>query len=415
MNRIESQMDLSLRRISRLLTRSPQSWNAIHVAGTNGKGSICAYLSAMIHATGRSCGRFTSPHLVDRWDCISINEQPVSESAFHEAEALVRRRNQQEGVAATSFELLTATAFEIFQRQDVRYGIVEVGMGGTLDATNALKEKAVTVISKISLDHQAYLGSSIEEIALHKAGIMHKRVACVVDGSNKASVLQAIEAHAAQVGAPVVYPKLSAETLSELEHAGFEPHQVQNFACAQTAFQLACPNEDASVTRLLPVAQSIAWPGRLQRLDGALSFAAPATRVLLDGAHNRDSAEVLGAYVDKHFRQDGKPVAWVIAMSDGKDVKSILRPLLRAEDVVYAVTFGSVDGMPWVKPTQPSALLKAAVECGAAPERAFEPGNDLQGTIQRAAEDAKAKDASLVIAGSLYLVSDVLRLIRGFN
>jgi dihydrofolate synthase len=406
-------LDLSLHRISRLLKHTKQSWKAIHVAGTNGKGSICAYLSAMLHASNKSCGRFTSPHLIDRWDCITINEQPVAESVFREVETLVQERDQEEDVAATPFELLTATAFEIFERQRISYGVVEVGMGGSLDATNALKDKAVTVISKIGLDHQAYLGNTIEEIALHKAGIMRKGVSCVVDSSNQPSVLRAIESHAAKVQAEVVYPTLSATDTERLTNAKFEPHQVQNFACAQTAFQLACPNEDASLSRLLPIVQKISWPGRLQRLDNVSGIIGTKGPVLLDGAHNADSAKVLGAYVARHLRQDGRPVVWVLAMSEGKDVTEILGSLLQPEDEIYAVAFGPVDGMPWVNPAQPSVILAAASQSSLNEKQLHDCGSDLGLALRSASDRSTSCDGSLVIAGSLYLVSDVLRLARG--
>ncbi len=145
-------IDLGLARISQLLRYTPQTWKAVHVAGTNGKGSICAYLSAMLQASGARCGRFTSPHLVDRWDCIAVDGRPVSEALFREAEAVVRGRDSADRIGATSFELLTATAFEIFRRAGVDFGVVEVGLGGALDATNAMAHKAVAVISKIGLD-----------------------------------------------------------------------------------------------------------------------------------------------------------------------------------------------------------------------------------------------------------------------
>ena len=182
-------IDLGLARIGRLLQATPQSWRAIHVAGTNGKGSICAYLSAALRSNGLSCGRFTSPHLIDRWDCINVNGRAVSETVFRDVEKAVRQRDQAESLGATEFELLAATAFGVFQREKVEVGVVEVGLGGKLDATNALRHKVVTVIAKIGLDHQSFLGNTLEEIALQKAGIMRPGVPCVVDGSNHPSCL----------------------------------------------------------------------------------------------------------------------------------------------------------------------------------------------------------------------------------
>lgn len=390
-------IELGLYRITRLLQNTPQTWKAIHVAGTNGKGSTCAYLSAMLHAAGRSCARFNSPHFIDRWDCITVNEKPISETSFLDAEISVKERDQSRQVGATEFELLTATAFEIMNRENVEFGIIEVGMGGLLDATNAMKDKAVTVITKIGLDHQFMLGDTIEDIALQKAGIMRKAVPCIVDRSNQPSVLHVVEEHAKATGAPLIY----SPVLSDLS-GQFEPHQAQNIAGALEAFRLACPSEDASPQRWLPIISKAHIPGRLQRLDQG------SKRLLVDGAHNVQSAEVLAQYVNKHLREDGlQPVIWVLAASAGKDVSGILRVLLKPNDHVTAAQFGPVDGMPWVRPQEPRDILGAAQECDAV---TFE--SDPEAGIETIVKEALSKDRPVVVAGSLYLVSDFLRSLR---
>ncbi|KAL1840226.1 hypothetical protein VTJ49DRAFT_709 [Mycothermus thermophilus] len=288
-------IDLGLARVGRLVQQTPQTWKAIHVAGTNGKGSICAYLSAMLVASGRSCARFTSPHLIDRWDCIAINGKPIPEAVFTDAEAVVKQRDADGRIGATEFELLTATAFEIFHRQRVEYGVVEVGLGGRLDATNVLKQKAVTVIAKIGLDHQSFLGNTIEEIALEKAGIMRPGVPCVVDGSNQPSVLEVLEEHARCIGTELHLPS-TAGISDALDGLRLEPHQIQNLACAHLAFRLACPEHDQPLVHFLPAIRQLEWPGRLQKLNIQPIINRPQ-EVLLDGAHNPQSAEVLAHHL----------------------------------------------------------------------------------------------------------------------
>ncbi|KAK4122294.1 FolC bifunctional protein [Parathielavia appendiculata] len=352
-------IDLGLVRVGRLVQHTPQTWKAIHVAGTNGKGSICAYLSSMLTASGLTWARFTSPHLIDRWDCIAVNGKPVSEVIFRAAEDAVKKRDKEDRIGATEFELLTATAFEIFHRQKVEFGVVEVGLGGKLDATNVLKEKAVTVIAKIGLDHQSFLGNTIEEIALQKAGIMRPGVPCVVDSSNQPSVLSAMEDHARKVGAELHYPTTStlAETLASEQ---FEPHQIQNLACAHMAFRLACPEKNCPLDQFLPVIKQMQWPGRLQTLDIQKIVGHPR-EVLLDGAHNPQSAEVLAHYVQRHLRTTSKPITWVLAATQGKDMDGILGLLLRPGDQVAAVRFGPVDveasRAGWSRFPSPSADL----------------------------------------------------------
>lgn len=400
-------IDLGLARVSRLVQHTPQTWKAIHVAGTNGKGSICAYLSAMLTASGLSWARFTSPHLIDRWDCININGKPVSEAVFRDVEAAIKQRDREGKVDATEFELLTATAFEIFHRQKVEFGVVEVGLGGKLDATNVLKHKAVTVIAKIGLDHQSFLGNTIEEIALQKAGIINPGVPCVVDGSNQPSVLKVIEAHAREIGAELHYP--STHELDESLSNDFEPHQIQNLACAHMAFRLACPEQFHPLTHFLPAIKQMQWPGRLQQLD-LQKITGRQQDVLLDGAHNPQSAEVLAHYVDRHLRSRGHRITWVLAATQGKDMDGIFGLLLRPGDQVAAVSFGPVDGMPWVKPAGPDELLLLAIRHGAKDSSTLNAGDDVKGALTWASQ--VAGDGPVVIAGSLYLVSSVLRLLR---
>jgi dihydrofolate synthase len=379
------------------------------VAGTNGKGTICAYLSAMLHASGVRCGRFTSPHLIDRWDCITINEQTVQESQFLDAEDAVKYRDKAESIGASEFELLTATAFEIFAREKVEMGVIEVGLGGRLDATNILENKAVTIISKIGLDHQSFLGNTIEVIAHQKAGIMRPGIPCVFDKSNLPSVRKVIEDYAKEIGTDVVLSSTESAFLDELVEADFEPHQWENLACAYTAFHLAYTKSNSPLHRLLPAIQNLQWPGRLQVTD-IRSLTGRQETVLLDGAHNAQSAEVLGAYVDRKLRSTPSRVTWVFAASGGKELEGLLKPLLRQGDCISAVEFGPVDGMPWVKATNSQDILDAAAAIGLDQSLQYNAGSDLSAALRWASETAAG--GPLVIAGSLYLVSDVSRLLR---
>ncbi|RYP16057.1 hypothetical protein DL765_005373 [Monosporascus sp. GIB2] len=402
-------IDLGLARITALLKHTPQTWRAIHVAGTNGKGSICAYLAAMLRAKDVSCGRFTSPHLIDRWDCITVNDGTVSEAKFRHFEDMVKKRNEEQRLGASEFELLTATAFEIFESEKVEVGVIEVGLGGTLDATNALRHKSVTVISKIGLDHQSFLGNTLEEIASQKAGIMRAGVPCVVDDSNHRSVLDVIAEHAARIGTTVKFVGHQTSELVHDMHDELEPHQRQNLSCAHEAFRLAYPRyaDDAGV--FARVIREMVWPGRLQSLD-IKRLTGRKAAVLLDGAHNPQSAEVLAAYVDKHLRTDNKPVTYVLAASEGKDLTGVLKPLLRPGDSVAAVEFGPVDGMPWVRSMKSGSILDLADGFGVAVSSRFDAHASVQSALEWATHTAN--EGPLVIAGSLYLVSDILKALK---
>jgi folylpolyglutamate synthase/dihydrofolate synthase len=402
-------IELGLRRISRLVQHTPQPWKAIHVAGTNGKGSICAYLSAMLQAGGIKCGRFTSPHLIDRWDCITVDQHTIRESTFRDAERLVLTRNKEEQIDASEFELLAATAFEVFAKEKIEMGVIEVGLGGRLDATNVLSNKAVTVISKIGLDHQSFLGNTIEQIAREKAGIMRPGVPCVIDKTNPPEVRRVVEDYAKEIGTDVVPSSTQSSFLDELSREDFEPHQWENLACAYTAFHLAYTKLDSPLHRLSPAIQSIEWPGRLQTVD-VRRIMVRTEPVLLDGAHNVQSAQALGLYVNERLRNQGKKVTWVLAASKGKEMKGILKPLLRPGDCVAAVKFGPVDGMPWVEAMPTSDILEAASLLGTEKSQQLDAGTDLMSALGWAT--VVADGGPIVIAGSLYLVSDILRLLR---
>ncbi|KAI1274554.1 folylpolyglutamate synthase-like protein [Xylaria sp. FL0933] len=402
-------IELGLARITALLKNTPQTWKAIHVAGTNGKGSICAYLNAMLRASRVSCGRFTSPHLVDRWDCITINDSPVSEAKFHHFEQLVKKRNEEQRLDASEFELLTATAFEIFEAEKVEFGVVEVGLGGRLDATNALKHKTVTIIAKIGLDHQSFLGNTIEEIALQKAGIMRPKVPCVVDASNSPSVLDVVRSQADSLDVNLRLAELPSKGFGGKLSEQLERHQQQNLLCAYEAFHLAYPSHAMSMDELLRGGANAVWPGRLQPVN-IEKITGRTKPILLDGAHNPQSADVLSAFVEKRLRVHGKPVTWVLSASAGKDISEILKLLLRNGDSVAAVEFGPVDGMPWVRPTRSATILQTIDNIGIS----ISAWQDAQDDVVKALDWASeiSHDGPLVVAGSLYLVSDVLKSLR---
>jgi folylpolyglutamate synthase len=412
-------IELGLSRISRLIQQTPLSWKAIHIAGTNGKGSISAYLSHLLQSGNVRCGRFTSPHLIDRWDCITIDERVVQESLFRQIEATVKLRDQTLGIGASEFELLTATAFEIFNHEQVEVGVVEVGMGGRLDATNILNNVLVSVIAKIGLDHQAFLGNTIEQIAGEKAGILKPGVTCVVDGTNCPQAIGAIQHRVRELGlkAVLVHPDRPDDQLPSLANLfhrlDLQTHQQANMSCAAAALKAALPHlrPGLDANALIPHLSAVEWPGRLQKL-GLEPLTTRKEPILLDGAHNAQSAEVLGEYVDRKLRPLGKNVTWVIAASHGKDIYPLFHSIIKLGDNVATTSFGSVDGMPWVKAADPDEL-SSCVQAIPGIGEVRSHGKDTLSAIEWACN--RANGSPLVIAGSLYLVSDVLRLLREAN
>lgn len=409
-------IELGLNRISRLLQQTPLSWHAVHVAGTNGKGSISSYLSHMLSAGGVRCGRFTSPHLIDRWDCITINESAVQESLFRQVEEKVKSRDKKLGIGATEFELLTATAFEIFNQERIEVGVVEVGVGGRLDATNILNNVLVSVIAKIGIDHQSLLGDSVQSITREKAGILKHGVLCVVDGTNSPEVIQTLQSRIEDLGLDAVfvspdvtvrkYPPLS-DIFQKLD---LEPHQKTNMCCAVTALQFALSklHPEIKLDTLIPRLCDVKWPGRLQTVS-LRPLTSREEPILLDGAHNAQSAEVLGRYVDRKLRPFQSRVTWVVAASHGKNLTEVFHSIMKPDDNVATISFGPVDGMPWVKATDPAELVSCVKSIpGIGEVRNFEA--DIVGAVNWAC--GMANGGPLVVAGSLYLVSDLLRILR---
>ena len=416
-------IELGLSRIRQLVKPTPLTWKAVHIAGTNGKGSVASYLSGLLRKGGIRCGRFTSPHLIDRWDCIVVNEKTISKDLFFSVEKEVKDRNETSKIGASEFELLTATAFEVFNRARIDVAVVEVGLGGRLDATNVLTPEDVilSVITKIGLDHQALLGDTLSAIAREKGGIIKKATPCLVDSTNAPEVLAVLEACAIEAtGVNLQTPlRLSPRSLRSknesalraiLSKLDLEPHQIVNVRLAVDALNIVRNRHSLkrSMASLFNEIPKIKWPGRLQRIN-LNGWIDRGEEILLDGAHNLQSAEVLGRHVQRKMRQPDGHITWVVAMSKGKPIHELLRCWVQPGDTVVATQFGAVEGMPWVEATPADNISGAADELGCQPAVA----DNAQEALICAAE--LARGGPLVVAGSLYLVSDVLRGFRKWS
>lgn len=421
-------IELGLVRIGKLLDKVPQPWKAVHVAGTNGKGTICSNIANILSTVGLRCGRFTSPHTLDYWDNIQVPHRfggvkPVPFDTFKYIQSSVKQRNDREAIGATEFEIHTATAFEIFNKYNVDVGIVEVGLGGALDATNILAQKSVTVISKIGLDHQAFLGNTLKEITKHKAGIMRSGVPCVLEDTNVDSVKSVVHEHARRIGVEIVSstkgPFVPPDGSSQTNKLGSlrAPHMWQNFTCAYTASKIVYPGLALPDRFYDCVGAGKTLPGRLTEMQLHRPYNQKGQRmsVLLDGAHNEQAAEALGAYVDVVYAEKSgihalggrKKITWLLGMSKGRQPQEILKHLVKQDDTVVAVEFGGVVTMPWVEPLTSADIVSTALEIGCDPRRVYDCGKDVRMAL--ATTSKLAADCPIVIAGSLYLVSDILQ------
>ena len=398
-------IDLSLERVQRLLAAlgNPEQHlpPVIHVAGTNGKGSTCAFLRAMGEAAGWRVHVTTSPHLVRLNERFRIAGALVSDALLEATLADIERINAGEPI--TVFEVLAATAYVLFSRAPADLAVVEVGLGGRYDATNVLASPAAVAITSISLDHQEFLGDRVERIAWEKAGIM-KVGRPVVTGMQKPEVLGVLRDCATECGA-ILHARGSAWDIKpdgdrlvfhdeggtiRLPHPSLPgAHQVENAGIAVAALRAAFPSLPASAYN--GTAKAL-WPARLQRLHGRLLPRLGADFELwLDGGHNADAGRILAAQLESWA---DKPVYLVVGMKQSKDAAGFLAPLLPRAASVFAV----------VEPGQHLAMPVEGVI--AASGGVATRGSDVNGAL---AQIALLPPGRVLICGSLYLAGEVLK------
>jgi dihydrofolate synthase/folylpolyglutamate synthase len=399
-------IDLSLGRLERLLgalghpeRRLPP---VLHVAGTNGKGSTCAFLRAIGEAAGLRVHVYTSPHLVHFNERIRLAGTLVSDEVLEAALEEVERANA--GAPITVFEVLMAAAFVLFARVPADLCVLEVGLGGRADATNVVAAPAACAITSISMDHKEMLGDTLAKIAGEKAGIMKPGVP-VVTGAQPEEVLAVFAAHAAAVGAklwargrewdvartPVGLSYRDAAGGLDVPPPGLlGPHQVDNAGIAIAAVRasgLAIP--------AAAIAAGIAgatWPARLQRLQGRLAATLPTDWELwLDGGHNPGGGAALAGQA---ALWTDRPLHLIVGMKQAKDSTEFLRPLIPHATSLWAVA----------EPGQHLALPVEAIV--AASGGVARPGPTIAAAL---AALPRGRPARVLICGSLYLAGEVLK------
>ena len=414
----------------RKLSAPQEKLKVIHVAGTNGKGSVCAYLTESLIASGLRVGRFTSPHLIDRWDCITINNEAIPDDKFHDLENHIRTINDIDDINASPFEILTACAITYFAEQNIDIAVIETGMGGLLDATNVFDSPLVSIITSISLDHTQYLGSTVEEIAKHKAGII-KTKCPVVTIPHPPQIHEIISEAADAVDAPLYIasghwrsPAQTRYLVEDVRFTDIDPlstpvlsvvpgisgtEQASNVACAVKALCLlhkAFPSITEEAVQKGIASTSL--PGRLEWIRFELNEG--KIPMLLDGAHNPASFQALADFVAP-LRRDG-PVIWILAFSQGRDYRLCMSKIVKKGDSVACVEFGNVEGMGFVRHVNAEDLAEEAKLRTGSPQNVMNFGKDLRGVIRWAVAETKGRKGMLVATGSLYLVGDIHRLRR---
>ena len=401
-------IDLTLDRVHRLLAALDHPEKSlppvIHIAGTNGKGSTQAMIRAGLEAEGALVHAYTSPHLARFHERIRLAGSLISEPALA---ALL-----DEAVAAngpdpiTFFEITTVAALLAFARTKADYTLLEVGLGGRLDATNVIDRPALTVITPVSIDHQQYLGDTLPEIAGEKSGILKRGVPCIV-GPQEAAGLDVIEARATKLGVPLFIYGQHWHTSQEAGRMIYQDenglldlplpsllgaHQITNAGAAIAALRYfgkssaAC---EAAVTRP-------EWPARMQRLrQGPLVDAAPEIELWLDGGHNPAGGQAIGATL---AAMPKRPSYLICGMLNTKDIKAYLYPLASHIQALYAISIPNEINTLSAENTRDAAIsvgMRATAEAD----------------VMAALNAIKAQDANarVLICGSLYLAGMILR------
>jgi dihydrofolate synthase / folylpolyglutamate synthase len=398
---------LGLENIRALLARlghPDRHLRILHVAGTNGKGSVCAALAEVLHQGGYVTGRYTSPHLHSFTERIQIDGEPIAEGEVAALTAEIRVAAA--GIPATFFEFTTALALLYFARKQVEWVVLEVGMGGRLDATNAVNPR-LCLITPICLDHAEHLGADLAAIAAEKAGILKPGVPVVI-GRQPPAALQVLLERAAALGAPVIllgrefdassqgatwtYRGQGAQ-LSGLVAGLPGAHQLDNLAQALAGLErLQSAGLRLSQEALRLGVARVRWPGRLEWWRGE-------GEVLLDGAHNEGGAGVLAQYLST---LECRGIHWVVGLKGDKRPAALLAPLLPLVSAVYCTVPPVEDA---VAPAELAALAAAAdVPATSYPEAA---------TALAAALAARQPGEIVLVAGSLFLVAAAREALSG--
>ena len=383
---------LGLERIRALLAAldNPQSaFRVVHVAGTNGKGSTCAMIDAGLRAAGVRTGLFTSPHLIEPTERIQVDGIPVSQAQFSKAFDVIHRTAQSLHLDAhpSYFETVTAMAFLLFREMGVHTAVVEVGLGGRLDATNVVCP-ALTVITPIDFDHQMYLGNTIEAIAGEKAGILKPNIPAIF-GHQRPEAAAVLGARARDLGMEVrrtsdvkIFDlemdarcsRFKVDGVGTVECPLAGEHQVGNAVTAALSLDAL-----GISPRGIPEAR---WPGRLEQIS-------PNPDIILDGAHNPAGARALADYIQRYYPNRKR---WMIfgAMSDKpvSEIGRILFPL--ADDLILTAADSP-------RSATPHTLVEAAGGGRAA--------SNLAAALHIVKEEAAAEDV-IFITGSLFLVGE---------
>ncbi len=413
-------------RLMSILGEPQKSFRSIHIAGTNGKGSTAAITASILKESGFKVGMFTSPHLVSFTERIRINNSPVSEEDVVELTSFIRKKITAIDINPTFFEFVTAMAFYYFAREKVDWAVVEVGMGGRFDATNVVLP-VVSVITNIGFDHKEFLGESIPEIAVEKAGIIKHKVP-VVTAVNNPEALKVIENSALNSGSEIhIYGRdfksnwtfmndkyitfdyrsinPSNENYKEYKNLSLPltgRHQIYNASLSIRVIEILRQNG-------IPLFDNAIKSGISNlKFSGRFEWVSQVPPVIIDSAHNPDAAKALARAVKEIFLQH-KKIILIIGIMKDKDIEGILNPLVQISETII------VTRPKGERPASPERLKEALKKL----DKRYN-GNYISNsvittnTVDAAVERAKelcSKNHIILVTGSFYTTGEVKEIL----
>ena len=397
----------TIRKILAGLGNPQNSYNCIHVAGTNGKGSVASSLASILHQAGYKTGLYTSPHLVRFNERIQVNNRPITNKNVMASYHIIKKAHHG-GREPTFFEFATVMAFHEFASQNVDWAVIETGMGGRLDATNIIRPK-VSIITNISLEHRDYLGDTLEQISGEKAGIIKYRTP-VITGIRQPKALAVVKKKAAEKSAPLycfgrdfkvrrnaggtfAYHGIEA-TMRQLQTGLSGRHQVDNAALVlATCEMLNKKGAKISMNQTKAGLLKNRWPGRLE-------VVATKPRIILDGAHNFIAARNLGRFLSRNY--EDRKITMIIGILDDKPYNAMLKCLLPTAHRVI-LTQAKINRA--MEPQRLEPIAKKII-----PNVKILTG--VKQALDHAIKTTPKKDI-ICVAGSLYVVGEAKEALEG--
>lgn len=389
-------INLGLDRISKLLNLidNPQDKiKTIHIAGTNGKGSVCAMLNNILINAGYNVGLYTSPHLINYTERIKINNNEISQNDFGKYIFEVCKIADENQIDLTEFEILTASAFKYFADNNVDIAIIETGLGGRYDATNTIKKPLLSVITSISLDHTDRLGNSFEQIAFEKAGIIKENSTVATSISNNGfktikQVANDKNADLLTVETPIEINFINGKNIinyngEQIEFSLLGLYQKENVSLALRAIEyLQSQGFNIPLSSIKNGLKTVKWSARLEYIK--------EKNLLIDGAHNPDAANELSKSLDYYFKNEKR--IFIYSTINTKDYSQITKILFKPEDEIYYLDFNYYNAVKFKEFSQICPQAKHI--------------NKTQ------LNKILSKDGLKILTGSLYMIGEMYEIVK---